>query len=541
MIKEDDLKPGRPKRITYLSLIAVTLFLIWLGYAVSIDHMPVKNTFWALTPPLIAISLALITREVYGSLFFGMLTGALLNADFDPVGGLNRLFPDGVMAMLADKWNVGILVFLVILGTMVQLMNRTGGSAAFGTWAANRIKSREGAQLSTMLLGCIIFIDDYFNCLTVGSVMRPVTDKHHISRAKLAYLIDSTAAPICIIAPISSWAAAVSGFVKNENGMSIFVQSIPYNFYALLTLLMMIFIICMKIDYGSMLLHEQNAHRGDLFTSGSIRQTQDESQQAEKKGIVLDLVIPVVLLVVGCVIGMIYTGGFFQGKNFIDAFAASNASVGLVLGSAVALILTFNYYWARQSLTFSECMASLPEGFKQMVPAMLILTFAWTLKDMTDSLGAATYVAHMLEHSAAGFMNFLPAIIFVVATGLAFASGTSWGTFGILIPIVVSCFQDVDPELMIISLSACMAGAVCGDHCSPISDTSIMSSAGAQCDHLNHVTTQLPYAMTTSAVSFLTFLVVGFTRSALFSLAFGVAVLLAFLLFVRYRINKKVS
>lgn len=541
MIKEDDLKPGRPKRITYLSLIAVTLFLIWLGYAVSIDHMPVKNTFWALTPPLIAISLALITREVYGSLFFGMLTGALLNADFDPVGGLNRLFPDGVMAMLADKWNVGILVFLVILGTMVQLMNRTGGSAAFGTWAANRIKSREGAQLSTMLLGCIIFIDDYFNCLTVGSVMRPVTDKHHISRAKLAYLIDSTAAPICIIAPISSWAAAVSGFVKNENGMSIFVQSIPYNFYALLTLLMMIFIICMKIDYGSMLLHEQNAHRGDLFTSGSIRQTQDESQQAEKKGIVLDLVIPVVLLVVGCVIGMIYTGGFFQGKNFIDAFAASNASVGLVLGSAVALILTFNYYWARQSLTFSECMASLPEGFKQMVPAMLILTFAWTLKDMTDSLGAATYVAHMLEHSAAGFMNFLPAIIFVVATGLAFASGTSWGTFGILIPIVVSCFQSVDPELMIISISACMAGAVCGDHCSPISDTSIMSSAGAQCDHLNHVTTQLPYAMTTSAVSFITFLVVGFTRSALWSLAFGVAVLLAFLLFVRYRINKKVS
>ena len=541
MIKEDDLKPGRPKRITYLSLIAVTLFLIWLGYAVSIDHMPVKNTFWALTPPLIAISLALITREVYGSLFFGMLTGALLNADFDPVGGLNRLFPDGVMAMLADKWNVGILVFLVILGTMVQLMNRTGGSAAFGTWAANRIKSREGAQLSTMLLGCIIFIDDYFNCLTVGSVMRPVTDKHHISRAKLAYLIDSTAAPICIIAPISSWAAAVSGFVKNENGMSIFVQSIPYNFYALLTLLMMIFIICMKIDYGSMLLHEQNAHRGDLFTSGSIRQTQDESQQAEKKGIVLDLVIPVVLLVVGCVIGMIYTGGFFQGKNFIDAFAASNASVGLVLGSAVALILTFNYYWARQSLTFSECMTSLPEGFKQMVPAMLILTFAWTLKDMTDSLGAATYVAHMLEHSAAGFMNFLPAIIFVVATGLAFASGTSWGTFGILIPIVVSCFQNVDPELMIISISACMAGAVCGDHCSPISDTSIMSSAGAQCDHLNHVTTQLPYAMTTSVVSFLTFLVVGFTRSALFSLVFGVAVLLAFLLFVRYRINKKVS
>ena len=531
--KLETLQPGMPKWLTCLSLIGVILFLIWLGYAVCIEQMPVKNTMWALAPPVIAIMLALITKEVYSSLFLGILTGALLNADFDPVGGLNRLFPDGIMAMLADKWNVGILVFLVILGTMVQLMNRTGGSAAFGTWAANRIKSREGAQLSTMLLGCLIFIDDYFNCLTVGSVMRPVTDKHKISRAKLAYLIDSTAAPICIIAPISSWAAAVSGFVKGENGISIFVQSIPFNFYALLTMLMMVLIICMKIDFGSMLLHENNARQGDLFTSGKSGQPSETSLEEGRVGQVSDMFVPVILLVIGCVIGMIYTGGFFEGKSFIDAFAASNASVGLVMGSAVALFITIAFYLVRQSLSFSECMECLPEGFKQMVPAMLILTFAWTLKNMTDSLGAATYVAGLLENSAAGLMSFLPAIIFVVAVGLAFASGTSWGTFGILIPIVVSSFQSVDPQLMIISISACMAGAVCGDHCSPISDTSIMSSAGAQCNHLNHVTTQLPYALTAAAVSFFTFLVAGFTKSALISLVFGIVVLFLVLVVIK--------
>ena len=532
-MKLETLKPGMPKWLTCLSLIGVILFLMWLGYAVCIEHMPVKNTMWALAPPVIAIMLALITKEVYSSLFLGILTGALLNANFDPIGGLNRLFPDGIMAMLADKWNVGILVFLVILGTMVQLMNRTGGSAAFGSWAANRIKSREGAQLSTMLLGCLIFIDDYFNCLTVGSVMRPVTDKHQISRAKLAYLIDSTAAPICIIAPISSWAAAVSGFVKGENGISIFVQSIPFNFYALLTVLMIVFIICMKIDYGSMLLHENNACQGDLFTSGKRQQPSEASQEEGKVGQVTDMLIPVILLVVGCVIGMIYTGGFFHGKSFVDSFAASNASVGLVMGSAVALLVTIAFYLVRQSLSFGDCMECLPEGFKQMVPAMLILTFAWTLKSMTDSLGAATYVAGLLEHSAAGLMGFLPAIIFVVAVGLAFASGTSWGTFGILIPIVVSSFQNVDPQLMIISISACMAGAVCGDHCSPISDTSIMSSAGAQCNHLNHVTTQLPYALTAAAVSFFTFLVAGFTKSALISLVFGIVILFLVLITIK--------
>ena len=533
--KLESVKPGQPKRLTYLSLVAVVLFLAWLGYAVGVNHMPVKNTIWALIPPIMAISLALITKEVYSSLFLGILTGALLNADFSPVATLEQTFPKGIMTVLADKWNVGILVFLVILGTMVQLMNRAGGSAAFGTWASNRIKSRAGAQLSTMLLGCLIFIDDYFNCLTVGSVMRPVTDKHKISRAKLAYLIDSTAAPICIIAPISSWAAAVSGFVKGGNGISIFIQSIPFNFYALLTLLMMVLIIFMKLDYGPMLLHENNAHQGDLFTTGKGRQVSTESKKEEKVGHVSDLVIPVVFLIIGCVIGMIYTGGFFQGKSFIDAFAASDASVGLVMGSSIALFITIAYYLVRQSLTFSECMDCLPDGFKQMVPAMLILAFAWTLKSMTDSLGAATYVAGLMEHSAGGLMGFLPAIIFVVAVGLAFASGTSWGTFGILIPIVVSCFQELDPQLMIISISACMAGAVCGDHCSPISDTTIMSSAGAQCEHLNHVTTQLPYALTAASVSFFTFLVAGFTKSALISLAFGMVALSLLLMFIRRR------
>ena len=529
----DTLKPGNPRRLTYLSLMAVILFLLWLGYAVGINHMPVKNTAWALTPPIIAISLALITKEVYSSLFLGMLTGALLNVGFDPVEGINQLFPDGVMAVLADKWNVGILVFLVILGTMVQLMNRTGGSTAFGAWAANRIKKREGAQLSTMLLGCLIFIDDYFNCLTVGSVMRPVTDKHKISRAKLAYLIDSTAAPICIIAPISSWAAAVSGFVKGENGISIFVQSIPYNFYALLTLFMIVCIILLKTDYGPMLAQENIARKGGDVTASDREQTAADTTVERPAGKVSDLVVPVLFLIVGCVIGMIYTGGFFHGKSFVAAFAVSNASVGLVMGSSVALIITIAYYLVRRSLSFSECMDCLPDGFKQMVPAMLILTFAWTLKSMTDNLGAATYVAALMGHSANGLMGFLPAIIFLVAIGLAFASGTSWGTFGILIPIVVSCFQDVDPQLMIISISACMAGAVCGDHCSPISDTTIMSSAGAQCDHLLHVTTQLPYAFTVASVSFLTFLVAGFTKSALLSLAFGTLSLFLLLLFIR--------
>lgn len=532
----DSIKPGNPKLLTKVSLVVVILFLGWLNYAVIVEHMQVKETAWALTPPIIAITMALITKEVYSSLFLGMMTGAMLSVEFNPEGGLNMLFLDGIMKVLSDQWNVGILVFLVILGTMVQMMNRTGGSQAFGTWAATHIKGRAGAQLSTMLLGCLIFIDDYFNCLTVGSVMRPVTDKYNISRAKLAYLIDSTAAPICIIAPISSWAAAVSGFVKEENGIGIFIQSIPFNFYALLTLLMIVLITFMKLDYGPMLVHEENARKGDLFTSNVIEQPIDEEKDIdEEDGRVSDLVVPVTLLVIGCVIGMIYTGGFFEGKSFVEAFAASNASTGLVIGSSEALILIIGYYLVRRSLSFGKCMDCLPEGFKQMVPAMLILTFAWTLKSMTDNLGAATYVAGLMEHVAGGLMGFLPAVIFVVAVGLAFSSGTSWGTFGILIPIVVSCFEEVDPQLMIISISACMAGAVCGDHCSPISDTTIMSSAGAQCEHMNHVTTQLPYSMTVAFVSFLTFLVAGFTKSSVISLAFGIVALVVVLLLIKRR------
>ena len=508
------MKKGEPKTLTYLSLVAVVLVLAGLAYAVVHNHMPVKETAWALTPPVIAIALALITKEVYSSLFLGVLTGAFLNAGFDLVGTLNQVFQEGMLKVLSDKWNVGILIFLIILGMMVQLMNRAGGSAAFGQWASTHIKSRAGAQLATMVLGCLIFIDDYFNCLTVGSVMRPVTDKYNISRAKLAYLIDSTAAPVCIIAPISSWAAAVSGFVKGENGISIFIQSIPYNFYALLTLIMMLLIIFLGIDYGPMKVHEDNALKGDLFTTGITEEAAETMKKGEKIGSVIDLVLPIVMLIICCVIGMIYTGGFFEDKGFVDAFANSDASVGLVLGSAVAC---------------------LPEGFKQMVPAMLILSFAWALKAMTDSLGAAKYVAALVESSAGNLMNFLPAIIFLIAVFLAFASGTSWGTFGILIPIVVSCFQGVDHQLMIISISACMAGAVCGDHCSPISDTTIMSSAGAQCIHLNHVTTQIPYALTVAVVSFFTFLVAGFAKSALVSLIFGVVILCMGLMAMRRR------
>ena len=530
------VKKGEPKTLTYLSLVAVVLVLAGLAYAVVHNHMPVKETAWALTPPVIAIALALITKEVYSSLFLGILTGAFLNAGFDLVGTLNQVFQQGLLTVLSDKWNVGILIFLIILGMMVQLMNRTGGSAAFGQWASTHIKSRAGAQLATMLLGCLIFSDDYFNCLTVGSVMRPVTDKYNISRAKLAYLIDSTAAPVCIIAPISSWAAAVSGFVKGENGISIFVQSIPFNFYALLTLAMMVIIIFLGIDYGPMKTHEENALNGDLFTTGITEEAAETLRKGEKKiGSVIDLVLPIMMLIVCCVVGMIYTGGFFEDKGFVDAFANSDASVGLVLGSAVALIITVAFYLVRQSLPFADCMDCLPEGFKQMVPAMLILSFAWALKAMTDSLGAAKYVASVVESSAGNLMNFLPAIIFLIAVFLAFASGTSWGTFGILIPIVVSCFQGVDHQLMIISISACMAGAVCGDHCSPISDTTIMSSAGAQCIHLNHVTTQIPYAMTVAVVSFFTYLVAGFTKSAPASLCFGVVILCMGLMAMRRR------
>ncbi len=486
-------------------------------------------TFWALVPPLVAIGLALITKEVYSSLFVGVLVGGLFYAGFSFEKTVMHIFEDGFLGVLSDGYNVGILIFLVLLGAIVALMNRAGGSAAFGRFASSHIKSRVGAQLATIALGVLIFIDDYFNCLTVGSVMRPVTDKHKISRAKLAYLIDATAAPVCIIAPISSWAAAVTGFVEGEDGFSLFMQAIPYNFYALLTIFMMVAIAIMHIDFGSMAVHEKNAmERGDLYTTKERPYAgMENADKISTNGKVVDLVIPVVSLIICCVVGMLYTGGFFSGTDFVTSFSQSDASVGLALGGFFGLLFTVVLYLIRRVLSFHEIMSCIPEGFKAMVPAILILTFAWTLKAMTDSLGAAEFVASVMEGAAGGLMNMLPAIIFLVGCFLAFATGTSWGTFGILIPIVVFVFANSNHELMVISISACMAGAVCGDHCSPISDTTIMASAGAQCEHVSHVSTQLPYAVLAAAVSFVTYILAGFVQNAWISLLFGVILMLA--------------
>lgn len=494
-------------------------------------------TFWALVPPLVAIILALITKEVYSSLFLGIVVGGLFYSGFSFQGTVLHIFNDGFIGVLSDSYNVGILIFLVILGAMVSLMNKAGGSAAFGQFAKQKIKTRAGAQLATVVLGLLIFIDDYFNCLTVGSVMRPVTDEHKVSRTKLAYLIDATAAPICIIAPISSWAAAVTGFVKNEDGFSIFIKAIPYNYYALFTILMMVIITILNFDFGPMKRYEQNAINGDIFSSDKPMTETEAVPNA--KGKVIDLIIPIVLLIISCVIGMIYTGGFFEGVGFVEAFSNSDASVGLSLGSIFAIIITIAIYLLRRVLSFRECMDCLPEGFKSMVPAILILTLAWTLKSMTDSLGAAEYVKNLVEQSAGGLMSFLPAIIFLVGCFLAFATGTSWGTFGILIPIVVAVFSNTNPELMIISISACMAGAVCGDHCSPISDTTIMASAGAQCNHVNHVSTQLPYAIYVAIISFITYIIAGFLQMKLISLLIGIILLTGGLFAIKKVTNKQ--
>ena len=533
--KNMDKKSNR--YFTFASLGIVVAFLVVAKFVTNQDT--VQQSFWALIPPLIAIGLALITKEVYSALFMGILTGALLYSGYNFEGTINHIFKDGIISVLSDSYNVGILCFLVILGAMVQLMNRSGGSAAFGRWASSHIKTRAGAQLATIAFGCLIFIDDYFNCLTVGSVMRPVTDKHKVSRAKLAYLIDATAAPVCIIAPISSWAAAVSGFVEGENGMKLFLQTIPYNFYAILTIAMMICLVIFKVDYGPMRKHELNAiENNDLFTTSQRPFDKDETADERKDGHILNMLVPIVSLIIGCVIGMIYSGGFFEGVNFIDAFAGSDASVGLVLGSFGALVITIVYYMIANILPFNDCMDCLPDGFKQMISPILILTFAWSLKAMTDSLGAKEYVAGVVQGSASNFLSFLPFVIFLIAIGLSFASGTSWGTFGILIPIVVACFEGTDHTMMIIAMSACMAGAVCGDHCSPISDTTIMSSAGAQCVHLNHVSTQLPYALTAAAVSALTYLVAGLTKNVYVSLLFGV-VLMIITLYVLQRLTGK--
>ena len=491
-------------------------------------------TIWALLPPLVAIVLALITKEVYSSLFVGIVVGALIYSGFKFEGTVTQIFEGGIIKVLSDSYNVGILIFLVILGSVVCMMNKAGGSAAFGRWASKRIKTRAGAELATIVLGVLIFIDDYFNCLTVGSVMRPVTDRHHVSRAKFAYLIDATAAPVCIIAPISSWAAAVSGFVEGQDGLAIFVRTIPYNFYAILTIVMMVGMVLMKTEFGAMRTHEINALNGDLYTtSARPYENATDDETPNPRGKVIDLVIPIVMLVICCVISMIYTGGFFSGTDFVTAFSQSDASTGLAMGSAFGLVFAIIFYMIRRVVNFRDCMGCIPEGFKAMVPAIMILTFAWTLKAMTDSLGAAVFVEEAMRSVAGGIEVILPAIIFLVGCGLAFATGTSWGTFGILIPIVVAVFEKSSPEMMIISMSACMAGAVCGDHCSPISDTTIMASAGAQCDHVTHVSTQLPYAILAAAVSFVTYIVAGFVKTAWIALPVGIVLMLIVLFVIK--------
>ena len=491
-------------------------------------------TIWALLPPLVAIILALITKEVYSSLFVGIVVGALIYSGFKFEGTVTQIFEGGIIKVLSDSYNVGILIFLVILGSVVCMMNKAGGSAAFGRWASKKIHTRVGAELAAIVLGILIFIDDYFNCLTVGSVMRPVTDRHHVSRAKFAYLIDATAAPVCIIAPISSWAAAVSGFVEGQDGLAIFVRTIPYNFYAILTIVMMVGMVLMKTEFGAMRTHEINALNGDLYTtSARPYENATDDETPNPRGKVIDLVIPIVVLVICCVISMIYTGGFFSGTDFVTAFSQSDASTGLAMGSAFGLVFAIIFYMIRRVVNFRDCMGCIPEGFKAMVPAILILTFAWTLKAMTDSLGAAVFVEEAMRSVAGGIEVILPAIIFLVGCGLAFATGTSWGTFGILIPIVVAVFEKSSPEMMIISMSACMAGAVCGDHCSPISDTTIMASAGAQCDHVTHVSTQLPYAIVAAAVSFVTYIVAGFVKTAWIALPVGIVLMLIVLFVIK--------
>ena len=527
--------------LTIVLVVGLSMIVFAGGDETEAAKPEMYATFWALVPPIVAIGLALITKEVYSSLFVGILVGAMFYSGFSFEGTMLHIFQGGLIAQLSDEYNVGILIFLVILGAMVCLMNKAGGSAAFGQWAGKHIKTRVGAQLATIALGVLIFIDDYFNCLTVGSVMRPVTDKHKVSRAKLAYLIDATAAPVCIIAPISSWAAAVTGFVEGEDGFSLFLRAIPYNFYALLTILMMILISVMKVDFGPMAVHDRNAKKGDLFTTSNRPYADAEKNEnvIAPKGKVIDLLIPILSLIVCCVIGMLYTGGFFSGVDFVTAFSQSDASLGLCMGSFFGLVITVVLYVVRHVMSFNECMGCIPQGFKAMVPAILILTFAWTLKGMTDSLGAAEFVAEVVKNSAKGMMNLLPAVIFLVGCALAFATGTSWGTFGILIPIVVEAFQNTNPTLMTISISACMAGAVCGDHCSPISDTTIMASAGAQSDHVNHVSTQLPYALSIAVISCITYIIAGFTQSAWISLPAGIVMTVVFLIFMKMKMPKE--
>ncbi len=496
------------------------------------------NTFWSLVPAIVAIALALITKEVYSSLFIGILAGGLMYSGFSFSGTMEHVFVDGMIGSLTDAWNIGIIIFLVILGAMVMLMNRAGGSAAFGRWASQHVHTRVGAQLATIALGVLIFVDDYFNCLTVGSVMSPLAETHGVSRAKLAYLIDATAAPICVIAPVSSWAAAVAGMVEGANGFTVFIRAIPYNFYAILTLVMMITLAAGKFDFGPMRaaemaerLEANKTHRASITGAEDM-----PTPPVNPNGKVSYLVFPIVVLIVCCILGLTYTGGLFEGESFIDSFANSDAATGLVYGSAVALVLTIVFYLCTKALSFSECMNAIPEGFKAMVPPILVLTFAWTLKAMTDSLGSTEYVTGIVKSISnnEALMSLLPALLFLIACGIAFATGTSWGTFGIMIPIASAAFQyDMGSELMIICISACMAGGVFGDHCSPISDSTIMASAGANCDHMRHVSTQLPYALTAGSAAFVSYLLAGFLRNWLVCLPISIVLMVAVLLFIR--------
>ena len=515
----------------------------------------VYSTFFSLLPPVIAIVLALNTKEVYTSLLVGIASGALLYANGNLELALNTLFfneDGGMITKLSDSGNVGILAFLVMLGILVALMNKAGGSAAFGRWASTHIHSRAGAQFATLLLGVMIFVDDYFNCLTVGSVMRPVTDRQKVSRAKLAYLIDSTAAPICIIAPVSSWAAAVTSSVpagSGINGFTMFLRTIPYNYYAVMTVVMSLFLIFTGAEFGPMKLNEDNAQNGDLFTTADRPYGDDVDDGNDTNGHVIDLIAPVLVLIAACIFGMVYTGGFFEGVDFITAFADCNASAGLVLGSSIALLFTFVFYRVRSVMTFQDFAACIPEGFKAMVSPMLILSLAWTLSGMTGLLGAKYYVANLLSGSAAALQYMLPVIIFLVAVFLAFATGTSWGTFSILIPIVCHAFPE--GEMLVISIAACLSGAVCGDHCSPISDTTIMASAGAHCSHVNHVSTQLPYAITAASCAAVCYVITGIAQAflgangslftSLILLAVAIAVELVVLSVIRVRTNKKAA
>ena len=543
------MKRNKTMKVLLLGLCIVML-LGMTCFAAEEGESFAYNTLWAALPPVIAIGLALITKEVYSSLFLGILVGAAMYSNFNFMGTITHVFDDGIIANLSDSWNVGILIFLVILGTMVQLMNTAGGSAAFGKWSTTRIKSRVVAQLSVVALGCLIFIDDYFNCLTVGSVMRPLADKHKISRAKLAYLIDATAAPVCIIAPISSWAAAVTGFVDGVDGLDLFISAIPYNYYALLTIFMMVVMAIMKVEYGPMATHEKNAiEKGDIYTTPDRPYADADNTPVSSKGKVIDLVFPIVLLIVMCVIGLVYTGGFFSGDcGFAEAFSNSDASLGLTYGSFFALVITFVWYMVRKILTFRQMMDLIPEGFKAMVPAILILTFAWSLKSMTDSLGLKTYIAGIVAGFSDGMISMLPAVIFIIGCIMSFATGTSWGTFGVLIPIVVAAFVEEgvgitagNETIVTILVSACMAGAVCGDHCSPISDTTIMASAGAQCNHINHVQTQLPYALSCAAISFVCYIIAGFVQNAVICLIIAFAIMAGFLFVAKMLHKKKVS